>query len=48
MKTYLFFSLLVMGPWLALPVAAAVVPKITGTPVIDAPPSSIGPSIREF
>jgi hypothetical protein len=38
MKTYLFFSLLVMGPWLALPVAAAVVPKITGTPVIDAPP----------
>jgi hypothetical protein len=39
MKTCLFYGLLVMAPWLALPVvAAAVVPKITGTPVIDAPP----------
>jgi hypothetical protein len=38
MKTCLFFSLLVMGPWLVLPVAAAVMPKITGTPLIDAPP----------
>jgi hypothetical protein len=38
MKGYLFFSLLLMGPWLTLPVAAAVLPKITATPVIDAPP----------
>jgi hypothetical protein len=38
MKTCLLFGLLAMGPWLVLPVAAAVVPKITGTPVIDAPP----------
>jgi hypothetical protein len=38
MKHYLFFSLLVMAPWLILTVAAAVVPNITGTPVIDAPP----------
>jgi hypothetical protein len=38
MKTCLFFGLLALGPWLVLPVAAAKFPKITGTPVIDAPP----------
>jgi hypothetical protein len=38
MTSYLFIGLLVIGPWLALPAAAAVLPKITGTPVIDIPP----------
>src|SRR3974377_1829154 len=38
MTSYLFIGLLFIGPWLALPAAAAVLPKITGTPVIDIPP----------
>ncbi len=37
MKNHLFISLLIIGPMLTLPAAAAMLPKITGTPVIDAP-----------
>jgi hypothetical protein len=38
MKILFFIGLLVMGPWLALPAAAALLPKITGTSVLDTPP----------
>jgi len=37
MKSYLCLGLLALSPWLALQAAAAQLPKITGTPVIDTP-----------